>query len=153
MGKKNKLLLLRASFCVSMCHFCHIFPFLFLYVISLQLQGIQNQTKPNQKNNPPFYFFKLKLLFFKLNITIKASVELPFCHCSDNSQKWQVKGKIQEKRICSFFYAPHQEKKKVLELLLCYLVNNDNQHRTDFYLKKYHRIGIFCWIKFCCRFL
>lgn len=71
--------------CIGMCHFCHILPFLFLYVVSLQLQEIKNKTK--QKNNPLFYFLNF-------NITIKASAELPFCYCSDNSQQWQVRGKF-----------------------------------------------------------
>lgn len=53
--------------------------------------------------------------------------------------------------VSFFFYSPQN----VLELFFCYPVNDDvvRQHRKYLYLRKYHRLGIFCWIKTCHRFL
>ena len=83
-------------FCVCLASIT-FFIFLFLYVICLQLQ---EEKKTEKKDNFPFYFWNLNNIF-------KANLELPFCYCSDNSQQWKVKGKIQEKRmISSFFISP-----------------------------------------------
>lgn len=123
--------------CVCVSHLCHLLPFAFLYVISLQLQGETNK----QTNNLPFYFLNL-------NNIIKANPELPFYYHSSKSQQWKVKGKIQEIRMCSFFIPP---KMSLNDFFFCYLVNDDKvqQHRKYFYLRKYR---IFCWIKSCRRF-